>query len=277
MSKKVAFITGASTGIGHASAKLLQQNGFKVYATARRVELMKDLEALGATAMHCDVTDSAEVQKTVDAIIEAEGQIDVVFANAGYCLLGPVELQSVEAVQHQYDVNVFGMHRTLQAALPHLRKRGQGRVIITSSSAGHISMPNLGWYSSTKYAQQATGDSLRGEVKPFGIHVSLIEPGYIDTDIDNASLPTLDAAENHPQSNDEYKRQIRNFRKRWSTGIDKGASANVIAAEVLKAATAAKPKRRYAAPTDAKLAKFMRRFVPAAMLDRVLYGVSIAD
>ena len=277
MTKKVAFITGASTGIGHASAKLLQKNGFKVYATARRVELMKDLEEMGATAMHCDVTDSAEVQKTVDAIIEAEGQIDVLFANAGYCLLGPIELQSIEDLQRQFDVNVFGMHRALQAVLPHMRARGQGRVIITSSSAGHISMPNLGWYSSTKYVQQAVGDSLRGELEPFRLKVSLIEPGYIDTDIDNASLPTLDACENHPQANDEYKRQIRNFRTRWSTGIDGGASADVIAADVLKAATDAKPKRRYAAPNDARMAKLMRRFVPPALLDRVLRSVSIAD
>ena len=277
MRKKVVFITGASTGIGHASAKLLQQNGFKVYATARRVELMKDLEEMGATVMHCDVTNSAEVQKTVASIIELEGQIDVLFANAGYCLLGPVELQSVEALQRQFDTNVFGMHRALQAVLPHMRKRGEGRVIITSSSAGHISMPNLGWYSSTKYVQQAVGDSLRGELSAFGIKVSLIEPGYIDTDIDNASLYTLDDCAANPEANDEYKRQIKNFRRRWSKGIDAGASPDVIAGGVLKAATETNPKRRYAPTMDGKASRFMRRFVPPALLDRILHSVSIAD
>lgn len=277
MTKKVAFITGASTGIGHASAKLLQENGFKVYATARRVELMKDLEGLGATVMHCDVTDSDEVQKTVDTIIEKEGQIDVVFANVGYCLMGPIELQSVEALQKQFDVNIFGMHRQLAAVLPHMRKRGQGRVLITSSSAGHISMPNLGWYSSTKYVQQAVGDSLRGELKPFGLSVSLIEPGYTDTDIDNASLYTLDECEKHPEANEEYRRQISNFRKRWSKGIDDGAKPELIAKAVLRAATDAKPKRRYSPSMDAKMSKFMRRFLPAGLLENVLRGVSIAD
>ena len=225
MAQKVAFISGASTGIGHASAKRLVKKGFKVYATARRVELMKDLEELGATVLHCDVTDDAEVQKTVDTIIAEDGQIDVLFANAGYCLLGPVELHTIEAVQHQYNVNVFGMHRVLRAALPHMRDKGKGRVIITSSSAGHVAMPNLGWYSSTKYVQQAVGDALRVELQPFGIQVSLIEPGYIDTDIDNASLPTLDKAEADGQANDEYKRQIQEFPqalvdrdRRWCVG-----------------------------------------------------------
>ena len=277
MSKKIAFITGASTGIGHASAKRLIKKGFKVYATARRVELMKDLEELGATVLHCDVTDGAEVQKTVDTIIESEGQIDVLFANAGYCLLGPVEMQTIEALQRQFDVNVFGMHRALQAVLPHMRARRQGRVIITSSSAGHVAMPNLGWYSSTKYVQQAVGDALRGELAPYGIKVSLIEPGYIDTDIDNASLPTLEAAEAHPAADEEYKRQIRNFRKRWSEGIDGGASADAIAKVVQDAATDPRPKARYAAPNDAKMAKLLRRFAPTRLLDTMLRNLSIAD
>ena len=217
------------------------------------------------------------MQKTVASIIELEGQIDVLFANAGYCLLGPVELQSVEALQRQFDTNVFGMHRALQAVLPHMRKRGEGRVIITSSSAGHISMPNLGWYSSTKYVQQAVGDSLRGELSAFGIKVSLIEPGYIDTDIDNASLYTLDDCEANPEANDEYKRQIKNFRRRWSKGIDAGASPDVIAKGVLNAATETNPKRRYAPTMDGKASRFMRRFVPPALLDRILHSVSIAD
>lgn len=273
MAKRVAFITGASTGIGHASAKLLQENGFNVYATARRVDLMKDLEALGATVMHCDVTDSEEVQKTVDTIIEQEGQIDVVFANVGYCLMGPVELQSVEALQRQFDVNIFGMHRQLAAVLPHMRKRGRGRVLITSSSAGHISMPNLG----SKYVQQAVGDSLRGELKPFGLSVSLIEPGYTDTDIDKASLYTLDECEQHPEANEEYKRQIRNFRKRWSKGIDDCAKPELIAKAVLRAATDARPRRRYSPSMDAKMSMFMRRFLPAGLLENALRGVSIAD
>ncbi len=94
--KKIAFITGASTGIGHASAKMLLANGFKVYATARRTPLMKDLEQLGAVVMHCDVTKDDEVQNVVDTIIKNEGSIDVLFANAGFCLLGPVELQRIE-------------------------------------------------------------------------------------------------------------------------------------------------------------------------------------
>ncbi len=269
MNKKVVFITGASTGIGHASAQKLLQNGFTVYATARRVELMKDIEEQGAKIMKCDVTKDEDIRNVVDTIINNEGQIDVLFANAGFCLLGPVELHSSEDIKHQFDVNVVGCGRAISAVLPHMRKQKSGRVIITSSVAGHVAMPGAAWYPATKHAQQGLADGLRMEVKEFGINVSLIEPGYIDTDIDNASFPWLDKAQQNPHAS-AYVHQMKTFRKKWGTGIDKGASPDTIAKVVLHAATAKKPKRRYHPNMDAKAAIFIKRWFGYGALDKML-------
>jgi len=274
MSNRIAFITGASTGIGHASAKILQENGFKVYATARRTHLMKDLEKMGAVVMHCDVTKDEDVQNVVDTIMEDEGQIDVLFANAGFCLLGPVELQSIEDIKHQFDVNVIGNARAFKTVLPHMRKQRSGRIIITSSVAGHVSMPGAAWYPATKFAQQGVADGLRMEVKDFGINVSLIEPGYIDTDIDNASFPYLEKCENHPDAAD-YAEQMKTFREKWGKGIDNGASPDTIAKVVLEAATEKNPKRRYRPNIDAIAAVFMKDWLGDGILDKILPGQMI--
>ena len=271
---KVAFITGASTGIGRATAELMIKKGFTVYATARRTHLMADLEKAGAKVLSCDVTKDEDIQNVVDTIINAEGRIDVLFANAGYCLLGPVELLSTEDVIRQFDVNVIGCGRAIAAVLPHMRKQQDGRIIITSSAAGHVSMPGMAWYPATKHAQQGLGHGLRMEVAEFGIKVSLIEPGYIDTDIDNASLPYLDKAEQHPNAS-AYQDQITVFRKKWSEGIDKGASPKTIARAVLHAATSEKPRRQYRPNIDSRMASFMKRWFGYGLLDRIVPGQSI--
>jgi NAD(P)-dependent dehydrogenase (short-subunit alcohol dehydrogenase family) len=274
VNQKIAFITGASSGIGYASAKLLLANGFKVYATARRTHLMKDLEESGAVVMACDVTRDEDVRHVVDTIIQVDGCIDVLFANAGFCLLGPVELQDIEDVRYQFDVNVLGNARTFTAVLPHMRKQRSGRIIITSSGAGHVGGPGFAWYPATKHAQQGVADGLRMEVKEFGIKVSLIEPGYINTDIDNASFPYLDKCENHPNAA-PYEEQIKIFREKWGRGIDNGASPDTIAKAVLHAAQSSSPKRRYAPNMDTKLAKFMKRWFGYGAIDKIMPGQTI--
>ncbi len=274
MNKKVILISGASTGIGFASAKRLIGEGHTVYCGARRVELMTELSDMGGKVISLDVTDDDSVVSFAKQAFDNEGRIDGVFANAGYCLLGPIELHSSADVIKQYDTNVVGTGRLLSATIPYLRKQRSGTILITSSVAGHVSMPNLGWYSSTKFAQQAIGDALRMELKEFGIKVSLIEPGYIDSDIDNASLHTLDTAESNPVSED-YLNQIKNFRNNWSKGIDAGASPDTIAKVVSAAFSATNPKRRYHPNPDARLALFMKKFFGHALLDKVLPGASI--
>ena len=235
---------------------------------------MKDLEDLGAVVMPCDVTKDDDVRQVVDTIIQEDGKVDVLFANAGFCLLGPVELQDIEDVRYQFDVNVLGNARALTAVLPHMRRQQSGRIIITSSVAGHIGSPGMAWYPATKHAQQAVADGLRMEVKEFGIRVSLIEPGYINTDIDNASLPYLDKCEGHPDAA-PYRGQMKAFREKWGRGVDNGASPDTIAKAVLHAAQSSSPKRRYAPNLDGRTGKFMKRWFGYSLIDRVLPGQSI--
>ena len=179
---KVILITGASSGIGFDTAQALAKQGHRVYAAARRLELMEPLKALGVQVLRLDVTDESSMQQCVDAVIQAEGRIDVLVNNAGYGYFGTIETVSMEEARRQLEVNVFGLARLTQMVLPQMRKQGSGRIINTSSIAGKMVIYMGGWYNVTKYAVEAFSDALRMEVKPFGIDVVKIEPGAIKTD-----------------------------------------------------------------------------------------------
>ncbi len=274
MPQQVVLITGASSGIGHAAAQALIADGHIVYGAARRLARMDDLVATGGHAIEMDVTSDASVEAGVERVVREQGRIDGLFANAGYCLLGPVELLPIAEVTRQFDTNVVGVGRAIRAVLPHMRARRGGRIAICSSGAGHVSVPGMAWYPATKFALQGLGDGLRMEVKEFGIHVSLIEPGFIDTEIDDASLPYLDLAARQPGA-EAYAAQIANFRKNWSHGVENGASPDTIAGVVVHALTARRPRRRYHPNSDARLAVFAQRFLGSAVLDRVIPSQTI--
>lgn len=180
--RKVILITGASSGIGYDAAQTLARQGHKVYAAARRVEKMEPLKADGVTPMAMDVTDSQSMATGVQAVLEAEGRIDVLINNAGYGYFGAIENVSMDEARRQVEVNLFGLAELTKLILPHMRRQGSGRIINTSSIAGKMVMPFGGWYHVTKFSVEAFSDALRMEVKPFGIKVSLIEPGGIKTD-----------------------------------------------------------------------------------------------
>lgn len=179
---KVVLITGASSGIGFDATKILAQQGHTIYAAARRVELMEPLKADGVHVIRMDVTDEASMQQGVEAIIQAEGRIDVLINNAGYGFFGAIETVPLEEARRQLEVNVFGLARLTQLVLPYMRQQGSGRIINTSSIAGKMVFYMGGWYNVTKYSVEAFSDALRMEMKPFGIDVVMIEPGAIKTD-----------------------------------------------------------------------------------------------
>lgn len=183
MSKsKVILITGASSGIGFDAAQALARQGHRVWAAARRVELMESLKADGVQVLRMDVTDDDAMREGVDAVVKAEGHIDVLINNAGYGYFGAIENVALDEARKQLEVNVFGLARLTQLVLPYMRKQGHGRIINTSSIAGKVVFYMGGWYSVTKYAVEALSDALRMETKPFGIDVVKIEPGAIKTD-----------------------------------------------------------------------------------------------
>lgn len=182
MLEKVALVTGASSGIGEATALELKRLGFVVYGGARRVERMEGLRAQGARTLALDVTDGASVSDAVATIEREAGRLDVLVNNAGYGSYGAVEDVPLEEGRKQFDVNVFGVMRLIQLLVPLMRRQGSGRILNVTSVGGKIHTPFGAWYHGTKFALEGMSDVLRIELAPFGIDVIVIEPGAIKTE-----------------------------------------------------------------------------------------------
>ena len=179
---KVILITGASSGMGKVTAETLIAAGHAVYGAARRVEKMQSLVDTGGHAIGMDITDEAQVQAAVDRVLSEQGHIDVLVNNAGYAVYGAVEQVSIEDARRQFEVNLFGLASLTQKILPHMRERGSGHIINVSSIGGKVYTPLGAWYHATKHALEGWSDSLRVETAGFGIKVSIIEPGAIQTE-----------------------------------------------------------------------------------------------
>jgi len=180
-SAKTVLITGCSTGIGRATAKRLAAAGHTVYATARRLEAIADLEAGGCRTLALDVTDEASMVAAVDAVLAGSGKVDALVNNAGYSQSGAVETVSPEDLRRQFETNVFGLVRMCQLVLPSMRDAGSGRIVNISSMGANFTFPGGGVYHATKYAVEAISDAMRFEVKGFGVGVTVIQPGLIRT------------------------------------------------------------------------------------------------
>ena len=188
---QVVLITGCSTGIGRATAERLGKAGHKVYATARRLDSIADLEGRGCRTLALDVTDDDSMRAAVAAVEEAEGRIDALVNNAGYSQSGAVESIEIDDVRRQFETNVFGLLRMCQLVLPGMRARRSGRILNMSSMGGKLTFPGGGVYHSTKYAVEALSDALRFEVAGFGVEVVLIEPGLIRTDFAETAVGAM--------------------------------------------------------------------------------------
>ncbi|MFA6433395.1 MAG: oxidoreductase [Elusimicrobiales bacterium] len=260
----IVLITGASSGIGKATAKLLLSHGCKVYTGARRVENLKELEYLGAGIMPLDVTDERSLKSAVDAVLETEGRLDVLINNAGYGAHGAIEDVPMSEARRQFEVNLFGLARLTQLALPIMRKQGSGKIINISSIAGKIVLPLGGWYHASKYALEAYSDALRAEVFRFGIKVVLIEPGAIKTEWDTVAMANLSKY----SGSGPYAELTEKLTGKFRAGYRAGAPGpEVVARAVLKALSSGRPAARYAVPFQARLILFMKRFVPDRVLD----------
>ncbi len=267
MDQKVLLITGASSGFGYGVAEeMLNHDDYIVYVAARRLEKMQPLVEKGAQAIRMDVTSDEEVKAGIAEIIEKEGRIDALLSNAGYGQYGSIEDVSLEDIEYQFNVNVFGMTRLFQAVLPYMRQQKSGRIVMTNSMVSHFSTVGIGWYASTKHALFAIGTSLRQEVRPYGIEVVMIEPGIVNTGFYSVAMN-----ENHVPMSSAYKNIIDKIfsfldkAKRFSSSPKSTVNAMV------KAITLKNPAFIYRSTYDSKLFPLFLKLIPKRLSDWVVY------
>ncbi len=263
--KKVVLITGASSGIGKETAKLLSQSGLVVYGAARRLDKMQDLKEAGVHILPMDVTDEQSMVKGVQDILKAEKRIDVLVNNAGYGSYGSLEDVPLSEAKYQFEVNVFGMARLTQLVIPQMRSQKSGKIINISSIGGKLGEPHGAWYHATKFAVEGLSDSIRMELKQFGIQVIVIEPGAIITEWNRISRENLIKRSGNTAYKTMAVKQVHMMEK-----ADKSGSQPVVIARVIKRAVDShNPRTRYAAGGGAKPLLFLRSIVPDKLFDRL--------
>ncbi len=266
-SNETVLITGASAGIGKDAAHALIDAGYTVYAAARRLDAMDELKSRGATTIKMDVTSEDDVRAVVDQITRERGGVDILVNNAGYADQGSVEDMSQADARAIFDVNLFGLGRLTQLALPHMREQGKGRIINISSAGGKVPLPLCAWYIASKHALEGWSDSLRMETAQFGIKVVIIEPGTIDTEFNDVAFSkfverTGDSA---------YRPMVDRFIKLVE---DMGGSEpSVVTKVIMKAVDAKKPKIRYLAGNMAGVTMSVRKWLGDAVYDRMIAGM----
>ena len=253
MIQRVALVTGASSGIGKATAELLARNNYYVFAIARRMDRLEQMRSDHIEPIYLDVTDAEAIRASVDHVISTKGRIDVLVNNAAFGQLGAIECVSMEAARHQFDVNVFGYARFMQAVLPHMREQKSGSIVNIASALGRMAIPGFGWYAASKYAIEALSESLRGEVLKFGIKVVVIAPGLIHTEFVAKEFKLLSTVSHPPV----YQKLLAGLH-RLLAGEPKAPGPEIIAKAVLHAVTTSTPPIRHALPVDSKTAVIAR-------------------
>ncbi len=271
MPKPVALVTGASTGIGFEAAKKLSSHGFVVYAGARRVGRMEPLKALGVQVLALDVTDDDSMRAAVARVLEERGRIDVLVNNAGYGSYGALEQVDLTEGRRQFEVNVFGLARMTQLVLPAMRSAGRGRIINISSIGGKFYEPLGAWYHATKFAVEGMSDALRLELKPHGVEVAIIEPASTLSEWGRISADGLLSS----SGEGPYAVQARHMADVLASTDRPETSTRpaVIAAAVLHAATATRPRTRYPVGKGAAAILGLRRVLPDRLYDAVVTAV----
>lgn len=265
--KKVVLITGASAGMGKETAKLLAQNGYEVYGAARRQEKLEDLKTFGVKPIALDITKDETITACIKHILaETDERIDILINSAGFGSHGAIEDVPVEDAKHQLDVNVFGAMRLTQLVLPYMRRNKFGKIVNISSVGGKLAGPLAGWYHASKFALEGLSDSLRNEVKPFGIDVILIQPGAIKSEWSNIAYDNLMKT----SSNGAYKDMASKFANMIKNSDDKSSDPTIIAELIKKAIESKSPKARYAKGYLAKPILFVKKITSDKLMDKIL-------
>lgn len=273
LSGQVAVVTGASAGIGEATARRLAREGAAVVLEARRGDrleaLRSELEASGGKALVVagDVTSASHRELLVGKTLEAFGRIDILVNNAGYGQRGPVEIVSVEDVRRNFETNLFSLIALTQLVIPAMRSRQSGLIVNLSSVAGRIARPLSSIYDATKHALEAISDGLRGELAPFGIRVVLVEPGFILTEFLTVANELARPVVDNPGP---YAPFVTGFQGAHERARRIAGRPEDIADVICRAAASRRPRARYAAPFHARVLLMLKRFVPERLFDYTL-------
>jgi NAD(P)-dependent dehydrogenase (short-subunit alcohol dehydrogenase family) len=251
--KKVAVVTGSSSGIGYETSLMLARNGFLTYATMRNLDKSENIKSITAKEnlpIHItklDVTDNVSIDNAVQTILSETGRLDVLVNNAGYALTGAFEDITIEELKTQYETNLFGVARVTQAVLPVMRKQKSGIIVNISSSVVTMGgFPTGSAYVSTKFAIEGLSRSMRYELEPFGIKVILVEPGVIRTNLANSVV----AAKKSQDPNSPYLQIMQKMASSFEHFMENASSPDVVAKVVLKAVTSENPSLVYVAGRD---------------------------
>jgi NAD(P)-dependent dehydrogenase (short-subunit alcohol dehydrogenase family) len=270
------FITGATSGIGRVTALHLAARGFRVIASGRRADALSSLAAEsggGIETVRMDVTVPASVSEA-HAEIERRTQgygLDALVNNAGYGQGGPIELLSDDEIRAQYETNVFGLLRVTRAFLPKMRERRSGRIVHVGSVSGHLALPFLGAYASTKHALEAISDAMRLELRPFGVHVVLIKPGAIRTEFGETEKEGL---RKYAGAGSPYRLLLEPFMRWHATFHPAAPGPEQVARAIERALTDARPGDRYCVPWQTAWLVRMRTMLPTRVTDAILNRLS---
>ena len=252
---KTVFITGASSGIGKATAVYFADKGWNVAATMRRPERDQSMGTLKNVKLYqLDVVDSASIKKAIDAALKDFGQIEVLVNNAGYGAIGPMQAATNEQIRKQFDVNLFGAIEVTRAMLSHFNKVHKGRIINISSIGGVVGFPLFSIYSASKWAIEGFSESLQYEVEPLGVDVKIVEPGGVNTDFTGRSIVTFDMSR-APEYLEVGLKAMRNFEKIKA----QNSPPEQIAKVIFDAAVDETSKFRFVAGDDANQLIQLRR------------------
>jgi len=269
---KAVLITGCSTGIGRATALRLAKAGQTVYATARRLDSIRDLQAAGCRTLALDVCDEESMKAAVNEVESREGAVGVLINNAGYGSDGAFEEVPMEEVRRQFETNVFGLIRMTQLVLPSMRDQRFGRILNVSSMGGRMTLPGGGFYHATKYAVEALSDALRFEVAGFGIDVVIIEPGLIKTEFGPTAIAKVAAASKPGSPYEAFHKKLGESIEDVNTGqmAALAVEPDVVAKVMEKAIAAKRPKARYLITAGAHMFVGLRRVLGARGFDAFL-------
>jgi NAD(P)-dependent dehydrogenase (short-subunit alcohol dehydrogenase family) len=267
----VVLITGASSGIGAATARAFVHSGWTTYATARELASLAPLAAHTIQPLSLDVTDEQSMRTAVAQIEERHGCVDLLINNAGFGLNGPVEELAMDDIRRQFETNVFGLVRMSQLVLPAMRRKGAGRIINVGSVGGTFTAPGAGAYHASKWAVESFTDALRFEVQSFGIAVVLIQPTGVYTQFDKKIAQTMpDTGPHSPYA--AFKANHMRVTQRMFTGRNSAGivRAEDVAATIVHAATVRRPRTRYKVGVSAYIYSGLRRIVSDRMWDRIM-------